>query len=348
MIGFSYKNLEAVVWIQTSFLGDIVLSTFAFNILKAQAPHIKQYVVTTPIGAAILKDHPALEQVVVFPKKSTTMVRAVKMTINALPKLSKAKTVTLQAHRSVRSSLLAWALGYRRITYHETLWHGGAIRLPRVAALHESQRIALLLEPLGIPRTTWDAATMSLASAQLRGDLLQSLNSLGDTIVAVAPGSVWGTKRWPIESYTELVKLLLQQDFGVVLLGSEGERDAMAPLMEAFGDHQRLLDLVGKTSLEDLRGLYSRFSLLVSNDSSPIHFASAFGVRTVAIFGATVPAMGFGPRAEASQVVEAKHFDVPCRPCSDHGPKICPKKHFQCMKSVAPLSVFGTVMASLP
>ena len=73
---------------------------------------------------------------------------------------------------------------------------------------------------------------------------------------------------------------------------------------------KRILDLVGKTNLDDLRGVYPRLSAIVSNDSSPIHYASAFNVSTVAIFGATASAMGFGPLADESSVVEIPHLSV--------------------------------------
>ena len=82
-----------------------------------------------------------------------------------------------------------------------------------------------------------------------------------------------------------------------------------------------------------MRFIFSKLSGLVANDSAPIHYASAFDVPTLAIFGATVSAMGFSPLASHSVVVELPELE--CRPCSDHGPKICPLGHFKCMKDIS-------------
>ena len=94
------------------------------------------------------------------------------------------------------------------------------------------------------------------------------------------------------------------------------------------------------TALEDLPGLFKRCRLLVSNDSSPIHFASAVNLPTVAIFGATIPEMGFGPTADQSSSIG---ISLDCRPCSDHGPMVCPLGHFRCMKELSAEMVFEQI-----
>ncbi len=77
----------------------------------------------------------------------------------------------------------------------------------------------------------------------------------------------------------------------------------------------------------------SRAAVLVTNDSAPLHVAAAVGTPIVAIFGPTVPAFGFAPRGPRDAVVE--HPDLPCRPCSAHGPRTCPLGHHRCMKEIA-------------
>ena len=156
------------------------------------------------------------------------------------------------------------------------------------------------------------------------------------TTIGVSPGSVWGTKRWPLEYYQQLVKKILEDPHKqVVLLGSPDEKPYAESILQAVGSHLQLIDLCGKTSLAELPEVYQSLDMLIANDSSPIHYASAHGVPTVAIFGATVPAMGFGPKAKGSIVVDVDVEDLACRPCSDHGPKHCPLKHFQCMKNIS-------------
>jgi heptosyltransferase-2 len=82
-------------------------------------------------------------------------------------------------------------------------------------------------------------------------------------------------------------------------------------------------------------------SLVITNDSSPTHFASIFNIPTITIYGPTSPSFGFYPLADNSIVIEK--MSVKCRPCSIHGKNKCPQKHFECMKNINPEIVFENV-----
>jgi heptosyltransferase II len=87
--------------------------------------------------------------------------------------------------------------------------------------------------------------------------------------------------------------------------------------------------------------LIERAAVLVTNDSAPLHLASAVDTPTVAIFGPTVPAFGFGPRASQSAIVE--RTDLRCRPCSTHGPVKCPLGHHNCMRGIPATAVHDAI-----
>jgi heptosyltransferase-2 len=87
--------------------------------------------------------------------------------------------------------------------------------------------------------------------------------------------------------------------------------------------------------------LIGRCAVIVTNDSSPLHLASAMGTPTVAIFGPTVPDFGFGPLAPSS--VAVGHETLSCRPCHRHGPRRCPLGHFRCMRELTADVVGGHV-----
>ena len=219
------------------------------------------------------------------------------------------------------------------------------MRCQRVAVLHEAHRIGLLLEVLGVDREAIVAGRPFIDELPFEGEKewLSLFEKDKRPIIAIAPGSVWGTKKWPQESYSLLVKKILTEfpECLVLLLGSGQEIEVCQAIVgdcKEDGNEGRLWNLAGQTSLDDLRGIYPRLTILVANDSSPIHYASAFNVPTIAIFGATVPAMGFGPLAEGSVTLGLKDLD--CRPCSDHGPKTCPLGHFKCMKDLGVGQVF--------
>lgn len=336
MIETSYIRPKNIVWIQTAFIGDIILTTAAAKALAELRPEVNQYFITTPIGKSALEGLSLFEEIIPFnKKKGLSEVGAVKKIMETY-QLQKSETIILQPHKSLRSSLLAISLGFKRITYSETVLSGiNSVSVSRVALLHESERIKLLLEPLGISREK---------SAKFKPFLDSYKNQIdvgSGKVVAVAPGSVWGTKKWKIEGFLSVVnKILNETNWSVVLIGSPSEKEDTKYIMDRLDEDlkARVKDLAGETSLKDLLGLYPKFSALLCNDSSPIHYASAFNVPTVAIFGATKPSMGFSPLADKSAMVE--DVDLKCRPCSDHGPKTCPLTHFKCMNNVEAESVY--------
>lgn len=336
-----------IIWLQTAFLGDIILTTAAFAAAAKAFPGVRQHLITTGIGAAALAGEAILSSRVVLEKKGKGLFStlAAFKTVRdglraALPR--GARPILLQPHKSARSSLLSRYLGFDTVTYRETQLSGHAIRrVTRVAMLHEAARISLLLEPFGVDRRCLVDARPLLTPLSLVADgaWQDVLIKTRGPIVAMAPGSVWGTKRWTEEGFIELGKRLLGTDIGlIVLTGSAAEAPLTGRIASALGCPTRVIDLAGKSSLDDLRRLYPCLDLLVSNDSSAVHYASSFNVPTVVVFGATVPSMGFGPLADRSTTVGVK---LVCRPCSDHGPQVCPLGHFKCMKELTAATVFA-------
>jgi heptosyltransferase-2 len=66
-----------------------------------------------------------------------------------------------------------------------------------------------------------------------------------------------------------------------------------------------------------------------TNDSAPMHIASAMNAPVTAIYCSTVPRFGFGPLSDDSRIIEIAN-DLYCRPCGIHGYHSCPEKHFNC------------------
>ncbi|MFK7823674.1 MAG: glycosyltransferase family 9 protein [Oligoflexales bacterium] len=345
------NQLDAIVWLQTAFLGDMILSTGAFNLAKREAPHLQQYLITSPIGKAALEGHDALSGIFPIKKKRINFFFEALQLKQALKEmgLHANNCVLIQLHRSTRSSLISKLIGLPVLTYEETsLSFLSSWRVKRVAVFHECTRNALLLESLGINRNSILRALPSLnknKSSQLSQDLKSPFFKIG-----IAPGSAWQTKKWPMEKFKLLISMLVKhQNVQLVLLGSNDEISLINSIREgtdAEFSSEKVIDLVGKTKLDDLRFVYPQLDLLISNDSSPIHYASAFKVPTIAIFGATVSAMGFGPLAPKSTVVERK--ELTCRPCSAHGPNKCPLKHFKCMIDISAGEVYQKVLEYLP
>lgn len=345
-----------LVWLQTSFIGDMILNTAAMELASREFPGIRQSVITTAAGVAIYRDLLFIDRTFVLAKRKGSSIASIRATAGTVRAWGKrlppgSNAVILQAHKSFRSSMVSRMTGLPVITYRETsrvpLWLKRDVSVvDRVIPFHESARIGMLLEPLGIPREKIVAARPKLGA---RPWLDQALNSTPpDAIrIAIAPGSVWGTKRWLPDRFARLAVELLANVPGckIVLTGSPDEAALCEAIERKISDRSRVENLAGKTALKDLPEFFSGFDLVVTNDSSPAHYAAAVDVPTVEIFGATIPEFGFGPLASTSRVVQAGPLD--CRPCGDHGPQVCPESHFRCMKDISVQQVLDACLEIL-
>jgi len=321
--------------IQTSFLGDVVLTTPLLTYLASRGP---VDVVTTPAGGGLLESHPAVRRVIRYDKRGAGSgmrgLRALASTLRA-----ERYGAAYLAQGSWRSAVLAWLAGiparvgfdtsagrmlYTEQVVYRSEWHH-AERLYRLATNDRQQAPpAPSLHPRDDDRGAVDAL---LATAPF-GDL---------PFVAVAPGSVWATKRWP---HFVALPTMLPPAYGIVIVGGPEDRALAAEIAAAAPT--RVLDATGRLSLLASAELIGRAAGLITNDSLPQHLASAMRTPTVTVYGPTLPAFGFGPLAPRHAIVEhAPGLD--CRPCSAHGPQRCPRGHFRCMREIPP----GAVAAAL-
>jgi lipopolysaccharide heptosyltransferase II len=155
--------------------------------------------------------------------------------------------------------------------------------------------------------------------------------------VGICAGAEYGqAKRWPLERFAEVANAIPQVEW--VLFGAPGE----AAMGEQLSSMLRVkhLNLVGKTSLDDLIHCLSECTLLVSNDTGTMHLAAALGVPTVSIFGSTEPILT-GPLGPQHSIV--RHH-VPCSPCFK---RECPFGHYECMTKIEPGEVAEVVRTRL-
>ncbi|HEV7839477.1 MAG TPA: glycosyltransferase family 9 protein, partial [Gemmatimonadaceae bacterium] len=171
--------------------------------------------------------------------------------------------------------------------------------------------------------------------------LLRRAGSLEEPFVALAPGSAWGTKRWPY--YVELARRISEYA-RIAIIGSKADGPVAEEICAAI-PAGCAINAVGELSLLASAELIGRAQAIVTNDSAPQHLASAMGTPTLTIFGPTVPEFGFGPLAERHAVAGLEGLS--CRPCDRHGPQRCPLGHWRCMRELGPdyiSSLLGEVL----
>ncbi|MDE2845385.1 MAG: glycosyltransferase family 9 protein, partial [Gemmatimonadota bacterium] len=160
----------------------------------------------------------------------------------------------------------------------------------------------------------------------------------------VAPGASHGPKRWPPERFARVADHLAKsRDLKVLLLGSEADRPVTGEVANAMV--RPAVDWTGATDLAMLPAAVRRCALLVSNDSGPMHVATAVGTPVIGIFGATHPGLGFAPVGPADAAIT---LDLPCSPCSLHGNRSCRFRTHACMEELDPRRVIDEAERRVP
>ncbi|MGH7569526.1 MAG: lipopolysaccharide heptosyltransferase II [Gemmatimonadales bacterium] len=312
--------------IQTAFLGDVVLTTPLLEALARR--HGPVDVVTTPAAAPLLEPHPAVRRVIPYDKKRADRGLGRLIGLSRRLRGERYEAVYLP-HRSLRTAAVAWLARIpRRVGFHDgwPLLYTEVRRRP--ADGHEIDRLlALAGEPAR--RQTPPSLTVTVADRAAAEHLLGEAR-VERPFVALAPGSIWGSKRWPY--YAELAERLAARVAVAVVGGPEDVELGEVIVAAVRRSGGQAVNACGTLTLRESAALLALAAVLVTNDSAPLHLAQAMGTPTVAIFGPTVPTFGFGPRGPRDQAVGVD--GLPCRPCHHHGPPVCPLSHHLCMKSL--------------
>lgn len=331
------KKIRILI-IHTAFIGDIVLSTPLIKKLRDTYPKAEITYLTTPVGASILRNNPHLNHIIEYDKKGEH--KGIKGFWAIAKKLKmEAYNLVITPHRYLRSTFLTFLTGapIRRgydsaaasFLYNERVHYD--------KSKHEVEKLLSF-----VPKDEGKRYEIEIFPTELEVEKVDKLlEKRREKVVVVAPGSKWFTKKWPLEYFNRVIKELeKREDTTVVVVGGKEEMFLNMPLANTT------IDLRGKTTLLELAEVIRRADIVLTNDSSPIHIASAFpNVRILALFGPTVEKFGFFPWSKNSEVFQVEGLE--CRPCSIHGGDSCPKKHFKCMLDIKPEMVLERIESIL-
>ena len=274
------RKVENILIVQTAFLGDAVLTLPLVQVVKEFFAHSAIDVVVTPRAKELLTNHPAISEAFEFDKRGADS--GVAGLIRMAGGLRRRKyDLAIVPHRSLRSALLVWLariplrIGFNRsagrFLFTKTVKY--------VKDSHEIERNLSLLSALGIIERRKELPSLypSAADGRRVDKLLFDLEvSHPDRLVAIAPGSVWNTKRWPKERFASLAVNLDDAGFEIVLVGGAEDRELCDDIHKLSGS-MRVYNTAGMLSFLQSAELIRRCTALVSNDSAPIHVVRSNG-----------------------------------------------------------------------
>jgi heptosyltransferase-2 len=325
--------------IQTAWFGDVVLTT---PLVRRAAERLGAPVdvITVPAAAPLLAGNPHVREVLTFDKKGADAgVRGLWRMAQRLR--LRGYEVAYCAQASSRTAALAWLariptrIGFRG---SRAEWLYSHTVLARTQP-HAVERYLALAD--GAPDRR-EPEVFPSAADRAAADAVLAEAGVTEPFIAIAPGAAWATKRWPY--FPELARALAD-DHPLALLGGPGDRPDARAILTALGRGATVADGIGRLALLPTAAVLRRATLLIANDSVHVHLASATHTPTVEIYGPTVPQHGFAARAPHSRLVEPD--PLPCRPCSMHGPAICPLGHHKCMRETPISAVLAEVRTVL-
>lgn len=318
----------------TNWLGDAVMSLTAIRAIRQVFPHAHLAVLARPSVAALYARETVIDRVIPYPApKGLSARRAFAAGLRA-----ERFDCAILLQNAFDAALIVWLagiperIGYRRDGRGMLLTHAIDVPEPGDIPRHERFYYLELLRRAGLIERFPASGAIRLDSiAEAREAGAAHLGSLGvaGPVIGISPGAAYGdAKRWLPERFAETGRQLSGAlAASVLIFGTAAER----PLCETVAEPLRRAgiatrNLAGETTLREFIDLAAACRLFLTNDSGAMHVASALGVRTVAVFGATDD-ITTGPTGELACVVR-EHAE--CSPCLL---RECPIDH-RCMTRV--------------
>jgi heptosyltransferase-2 len=202
-------------------------------------------------------------------------------------------------------------------------------------AKHEIEYSLDILRSLGIPIET--KRTYVPTNKQAEEKVAEILSDVGiaskDRFIIIHPSASCPSKRWPQKNFSQLIKLIYQQNpsLKVIIVTSEKEKH----LADQLVDENDCIDFRGLLNIPEFTALISSSKLFISNDSGPMHIAAALGIPVIAIFGRNDPGLSPQRWKPMGQNCFYFHKNAGCKKCLAHR---C-KKNFACLNAVTPQEI---------
>lgn len=309
--------MNNILVVNVNWLGDVIFSTPVFKAIKKAYPDARVSCLAVPRVKDVIKNCPFVDDVIVYDERGEHYYPWAKLRMILELRRKKFDAVFL-LHRSMTRALLMFLAGIPQRIGYGTKKQSHFLTKTIVLEspdLHRSDEYLKVIEDVGIPANDrvceLDVPAEHLAAVYKK--LMDSGIKSGDKLVVVNTGGNWDLKRWPAENFSALIARLVK-DFHVKVLipGAKADKELAERIARDSGVDPHVW--AGETNLDELLALFKRADVVISNDSGPLHVASAVGTDMIAIFGPTRPEIT-GPRGRGRTMVLHKEIGCNKTPC---------------------------------
>ena len=303
------SHIHNILVIKLRAIGDVLLSTIVLRNLRSSFPGATIDFLTEKPSREVVEGNPNLNSILVFDPKHESgpglIYRVRRRGYDLVVDLfgnPRSALVTLCSRARYR---VGYRFGWRKFCYN-------IVVEPRGGEVHNAEFNLDALQALDVPPADRSIPFPLDGEAEQFADRFFSEARLGHKMVtALNAGGGWYTKRWRISQFAELGdRIAAEYDTAVLLIWGPGEEEE-ARMMQSM--MQRTSILIPRTNLKQLASLLKRCSVLVTNDSGPMHIAASLKTPIVAIFGPTNPELQ-GPYDVEHEIVQ--HQQLLCLGCN--------------------------------
>ena len=332
-------HLDRILLIRLDHLGDVVMIKPSIRLLAKKFPGLKIDLLISEEVKPLFQDDPDLHEIITMkhgwfsnspPAKILSESQVILTTLK-----KNAYNTAIDFRGDLRNIFLMALAGIpRRIGYGIT--GGGFLLTDQGRYQPETHQTGLnqqLLKFLEIDEQIVEQKPFQYSPERKRLFWNQWSNRFKDIHprIVIHPGAGYPSKRWQGSKFHELILKILRDEVAqIILIGTENEKTLLPPLTK---NSELLVDLRGKTKLEELPILFDSCDLYLGNDSGPAHVAAAQGIEMIVLFSGTNDSKVWRPWSDKLHLIEEK---VPCSPCES---RICPLQHHDCMNHISVDSV---------
>lgn len=294
------ENKKNILVVKPSALGDIIMALPALSALRRSFPQAKISWLVRPEFADILRDHPLVDEVILFDRKflgkAWYSIKALSGIFALVRKLrSQHFDLTVDLQGLFRTAGFCWLSGCKKRfgmadgREFAPIFYTDKVH-PSDDSIHMVDYYLKVAQAAGGDISRIDFAIPENQQADITiNKLLQKHSIARGNYVVLMPGSAHQDKCWPVDRFAAVAdKIKTEFGIDVVVVGSNSERPLCDKLIAAAKSH--VTNLAGQTSISELISLIRGAKLAITNDTGPGHIAVASGVEVVFLFGPSNPA----------------------------------------------------------
>ena len=327
---------QKILVIGPSWLGDMVMAQKLFKVIKYHYPESKLHVASPIWTIPLVSRMPEVDQSIALPFSHGEL--------KILKRYQLGKSLNFESYtqaivltNSFKSALIPFFANIPKRTGFLGEMRFGLIndRIKKDKSLYRTVDQFLALAPknknVKTSLYTYLISKPNQARKLLKGQLKPS-----DKVLGIAPGAEYGeAKRWPIEYFAKVALEAMERKWKVILLGSSNDQELGRSLDRLTKN--KVINLIGKTTLEDVIDVMSLCNTFLSNDSGLMHVAASLGIKQVAIFGSSDPKK----TPPLSRHAKSIYLGLSCSPCFE---RTCPLQHTNCLKNIKPEEIIKKII----